>query len=114
MASLIVVLLTATTFWHLDAGSGSHPPHLLSTQSCHRRSRSGARRRSGCRHVHDVLPRSIGLLSPYRQSLHLLSYRRPLRSSHGDLRSLDHVANVTRDLGLLRIPVDLESGYFRG
>src|SRR6476469_4911143 len=31
MASLIVVLLTATTFWHLDAGSGSHPPHLLST-----------------------------------------------------------------------------------
>src|SRR3954454_10062141 len=37
MASLIVVLLTATTFWHLDAGSGSHPPHLLSTQSGHDR-----------------------------------------------------------------------------
>jgi hypothetical protein len=28
--SLLVGALIATTLWHLDAGSGSHPPHLLS------------------------------------------------------------------------------------
>src|SRR5690606_6725080 len=27
---LLVDALTASTLWHSDAGSGSHPPHLLS------------------------------------------------------------------------------------
>ena len=33
--SLLVDALTASALWHLDAGSRSHPPHLLSTLCGH-------------------------------------------------------------------------------
>ncbi len=59
--SLLVDALIATTLWHLDAGSGSHPPHLLSTLSGRRSvSKFGigvASAMLGCGHVFDLFRR---------------------------------------------------------